>query len=262
MFGRRRPDFGLTTPSDYGKSHPKGFILSPHPGPFSPITELSTVRALRLRIILILLLAILAAPPVRAEFEGGLLRQTAAETRSTSAVEPAEEEPQDRRKQRDKEKKKTTFTMYSHGSGPDLLSLAAFYTVTSPYWVPAKALGDDGHHLGYFQSYPHQDYEGYMLKGSPEFPLGRLVSIRAAVEYDNDFHDLSRIGTKVLVEGSHRFGLDLQWNEYFDVITSELDAAPNAAGTHSGRTFAAPRSWGSSNRSRSAWRCSSPAPRS
>lgn len=73
-------------------------------------------------------------------------------------------------------------------------------------------------HPGYFSDYPYQYDFGYMLMGDEWYGVGKYKSVRASVEYASDFSRLSRIGTKLLVEGNRRWGLDTQWDEYFENV--------------------------------------------
>ncbi|RCS54706.1 hypothetical protein DTL42_06150 [Bremerella cremea] len=73
-------------------------------------------------------------------------------------------------------------------------------------------------HSEYFSDYPYQHDFGYMLVGDEWYGIGKFNSVRASVEYGSDFSGLSRIGTKVLVEGNRRWGLDTQWDEYFENV--------------------------------------------
>ncbi|MBI1246518.1 hypothetical protein GC197_01580 [bacterium] len=89
-------------------------------------------------------------------------------------------------------------------------------TVITTETVPQKAITPPG----YFSQYPYQYQFGYMLIGDEWYGIGKTSSIRGSVEYGNDFHDLSRIGTKLLVEGTSRWGLDMQWDEYFENVAT------------------------------------------
>jgi len=71
---------------------------------------------------------------------------------------------------------------------------------------------------GYFSDYPYQHEFGYMLMGDEWYGIGKTSSIRGSVEYGSDFQDLSRIGTKLLVEGTSKWGFDMQWDEYFENV--------------------------------------------
>ncbi|GAA4439533.1 hypothetical protein [Bremerella cremea] len=73
---------------------------------------------------------------------------------------------------------------------------------------------------GYFSDYPYQHEFGYMLMGDEWYGIGKTSSIRASVEHGNDFQDLTRIGTKLLVEGTSKWGLDMQWDEYFENLSA------------------------------------------
>jgi len=73
---------------------------------------------------------------------------------------------------------------------------------------------------GYFSDYPYQHEFGYMLMGDEWYGIGKTSSIRGSVEYGSDFRDLSRVGTKLLVEGTSRWGIDMQWDEYFENIAT------------------------------------------
>lgn len=75
----------------------------------------------------------------------------------------------------------------------------------------------------YFSDYPYQHDFGYMLMGDEWYGIGKFKSVRASVEYGSDFSGLSRIGTKVLIEGNRRWGIDTQWDEYFENVPGGTD---------------------------------------
>lgn len=100
------------------------------------------------------------------------------------------------------------------------LSIAA---ITSPWWGPHLALGDQFSAPSSFRDYPGQTDPGYMWIGEDWSATGKPYSVRASVEYDNDLEDLSRIGTKLLVETKQRWGIDTQWNQYFENRPGRVD---------------------------------------
>ena len=148
----------------------------------------------------------------------GLLRAATNETRT---VDPPSSSSDD---EPEHKKKKKSYSSSDDGDACDdadaQLTIMGLYAtgvvVTSPYWAPVQMLGDSQDQPGLFQRFPNDIASGYMLKGEEWSHLGKPLSIRASTEYETDFQDLSRIGTKLLVEGTGRWGIDTQWNEYFE----------------------------------------------
>ncbi|TWT32665.1 hypothetical protein [Blastopirellula retiformator] len=105
-------------------------------------------------------------------------------------------------------------------AGGVVLTLGA---LSSPWWGPHMALGDKFGVPSSFRDYPGQSTPGYMIIGEEWAERGKPYSVRTSVEYDNDFSDLSRIGTKLLVESKQRWGVDTQWNQYFENRPGRVD---------------------------------------
>jgi len=92
----------------------------------------------------------------------------------------------------------------------------AFWTVTSPVWLPKSLINDPTFGPGDFARYPYDgDLDGYMLPAaaseSPELASDRhawLVRLRG--EYGGAFDDLSRAGGQVLVDSASRWGIDTE----------------------------------------------------
>lgn len=155
----------------------------------------------------------------------GLLESAVNEAREP-APPPAGDAPVEQHKSKSKKSHHHDDCDDSSSSDSSLFIAGVFLTgvaVTSPWWGPHQALGDDFARPSSFQAYPGQLESGYLLLGEERAEMGKPYSVRASVEYDNDFHDLSRIGTKLLVEGKQRWGVDTQWNQYFENRPNNVD---------------------------------------
>jgi hypothetical protein len=109
--------------------------------------------------------------------------------------------------------------------------------VTSPWWLPHWAAGDQFDVPGYFPQFPYQPGPGYMIIGSldakldsncPE-DLRRLLTSsndrrtwagRFDLEYANEFDNLSRMGGHLLVSTTSRFELDLEASRFEEHLFS------------------------------------------
>jgi hypothetical protein len=87
-------------------------------------------------------------------------------------------------------------------------------TVTAPFWGPPVLIGDHYTEPGFFSHFPHEYGPGYMLIGPGEaFGLKGhrqpwAWAVRGRAEYGTDFDGLEWFGGQLLVEGTHRWGLD------------------------------------------------------
>jgi len=98
--------------------------------------------------------------------------------------------------------------------------LFVFMGVTSPFWAPHSALGDDFAVDGSFPQRPYQCGSGYMISptwpGCCELDFDRLRftprrwSGRLRADYGDDFGDLSRVGGHLLLSTTSRWGLDTE----------------------------------------------------
>jgi hypothetical protein len=86
--------------------------------------------------------------------------------------------------------------------------------ITSPFWAPAAALGDNYSQPGYFAHYPHQYDCGYMLI-DPLEAIGMegpcepySLAARARGEFGTSFDDLDWIGGRVQLDTRWRLGLE------------------------------------------------------
>jgi hypothetical protein len=98
--------------------------------------------------------------------------------------------------------------------------------VTSPFWAPAMAVGDDYAQPGYFAHYPYEYDVGYMLIDpveavgleGPRVPYSWAV--RARGEAGTGFDDLDWLGGRVQVDTRWRLGLESD----FRYVHQDLDA--------------------------------------
>lgn len=155
----------------------------------------------------------------------GLLDSAVYEAREPATPDAAPPQSQESAPKRKRGQHEDDCEPCSANSG-SLYAAGAFIVggaITSPWWGPHLALGDKFGVPSSFRHYPGQAEPGYMWIGDQTAAVGKPYSVRASVEYDNDFQDLSRIGTKLLVESKQRWGIDTQWNQYFENRPGRVD---------------------------------------
>lgn len=110
--------------------------------------------------------------------------------------------------------------------------------VTSPFWLPHLALGDDLAISRSFAHYPYEYDEGYLVIGQPAPPplesrglldrgLRRVLPSRSVqswagrlqVDWGGDCDDLERIDGHLLLSTASRFGLDSQVDYFRETAT-------------------------------------------
>jgi hypothetical protein len=103
------------------------------------------------------------------------------------------------------------------GEGMGALVAGGLATVTSPFWAPPLLLGDDYVAPAYFTPYPYSGmFPGFLSVnevGDPG-PLSNW-SVRGALEDGNDFRGLNRLGGRLVLDTTSRFGGLTNWN-YFN----------------------------------------------
>ncbi len=106
----------------------------------------------------------------------------------------------------------------------ELGGLFAAAAVTSPFWGPHKALGDDFEIDYLFPRFPYDHGPGYMTfdgwspggqePGSPDLECGmpqeRRWAARLSTEFADSFGDLDRIGGHLLLSTASRWGIDTE----------------------------------------------------
>lgn len=107
-----------------------------------------------------------------------------------------------------------------------LLGPPTFFAVSSPWWVPHAAVGDDMSVSVSFADYPYQaPVEGYLTRDAALFGQTDDWAARMSTEYATDFSGLERIGTDLLIENSSRFAFDAEFNSWIeDLPTGKEDA--------------------------------------
>jgi hypothetical protein len=105
--------------------------------------------------------------------------------------------------------------------GPELgIAVLAFAgaTVTSPIWVPCAVLGDDSSTDFYFPVFPYDGASGYLtsLRVPPET---RPWAARLSLECLDSFDHLERIGGRLLLSTTSRFGLDSQVDYFRETLS-------------------------------------------
>jgi hypothetical protein len=82
--------------------------------------------------------------------------------------------------------------------------------LTSPFWAPHAALGDDISQTGYFPEHPCENAEGSLLYDkSPKGAHDSLIVLQG--QYGDDFDDIFHANGRVLMEHSSRFGFDTEF---------------------------------------------------
>lgn len=106
----------------------------------------------------------------------------------------------------------------------ELLGPPILFTVSAPWWLPAAAVGDDYSMVPEFPHYPYEDGTDGFLVFNPEQDLvyqglgGRLTT-----EYGNDFSGLQRIGGRLQLDTQSRWGLDTEWNHWWEDVSGGRD---------------------------------------
>ncbi len=93
--------------------------------------------------------------------------------------------------------------------GDKFLGELALWGVTSPWWIPAAAMGDDYGRTAHFPRFPYDGVPGYLAIYTIP-PNTRRLASRFDVEYAGDFDNLTRVGGRLLLESSFRLGLDAE----------------------------------------------------
>ncbi len=89
------------------------------------------------------------------------------------------------------------------------LVFGTVFVASSPFWLPAKMIGDDYSSPAFFPRYPYQrPVEGHLMI-EPYVPRKpREWSGRFQVEYGGDFADMTAWNGALLLETTSRFGID------------------------------------------------------
>jgi hypothetical protein len=90
------------------------------------------------------------------------------------------------------------------------LSTAGLYIaggiLTSPFWAPHMALGDDFSNRDYFPHYPYDHTPGYLMDEMG--PSNRWIALRLDADYVESFDHLDLINGHFLISTTLRFELD------------------------------------------------------
>ncbi len=98
---------------------------------------------------------------------------------------------------------------------------AIFLAAAVPFWIPSKWVQDDYSATGYFPAYPYRDgIDGYLMI-EPWLPSeSSSFSLQLRTEYADDFDSISRIGTRMLLDTSTRFGIDGEVNHWRETLAA------------------------------------------
>jgi len=103
---------------------------------------------------------------------------------------------------------------FDDDNGEGFLLLAAGVAVTTPFWAPILMTHDNYSARGYFPEYPYQHgILGNMMLDDGRFPTKPFTwSMRARIAYSDNFSGSRRIDTSLFLEGTHRLGIDSEFN--------------------------------------------------
>jgi hypothetical protein len=105
----------------------------------------------------------------------------------------------------------------------ELIGNTLLFTVTAPWWGPRLAVGDDGLWAGFPPAPYALGHPGYLVI-DPIDPAGTDGwALRLSSEYGTDFDDLDRIGARLIVDTSSRFGFDTEWNQWIESTPAGTD---------------------------------------
>ncbi|MCA8993652.1 MAG: hypothetical protein KDA88_16810 [Planctomycetaceae bacterium] len=99
----------------------------------------------------------------------------------------------------------------------DIFGPPILFTITSPWWGPAAAIGDEYEDEADFLTYPYEfDRPGLLVIESAPPSDFDSWSMRVSTEYSTNFSDLHRIGERIQLDTSSRFGFDAEFSEWFE----------------------------------------------
>ncbi len=111
------------------------------------------------------------------------------------------------------------------GAVSTLTSKALFLGLSSPFWAPRAAIGDDTTDPGYFLRYPYlHDRDAALVAHQTSPEAHRSWMLRARGEYADDFDSLSRIGGSLLFDTASRWGLDSEFNNFREDLLGSRDS--------------------------------------
>ena len=98
--------------------------------------------------------------------------------------------------------------------------------VSSPFWLPASVLEQDGRTDTNFASFPYNhNHDGYLMFDTLEQDANRddPWAIRVLSEYGTDFDGLDRYGGRLMLDTSSRLGIDTEWNHWWEDLGPASD---------------------------------------
>jgi hypothetical protein len=177
-----------------------------------------------------LFVILLLAQPARVWSEGSLWQmredvRAAPASGSSDGNRDDDRDDDDRRKRRRHDPFCEDEDPWSELTGP--LFLAACYgaawVAASPFWAPAKLVGDNYDTRGTFALHPYRDdLDGFMVLEDVAHQESYIWSMRGRAEYADDFDDQLRFGGNLLLESAIRFGIDTSFDYRRESIASGI----------------------------------------
>lgn len=104
--------------------------------------------------------------------------------------------------------------------GPPVL-----FTLSAPWWGPHVMLQDDLSSWADFPSAPYADgLDGFLLINSAGPGPVKSWSSRLSLNFGHNFDDLSRIGSRLIVDTSRRLGFDTEWDQWIEQVPGGYDS--------------------------------------
>ncbi|MEX1230754.1 MAG: hypothetical protein WEB58_10970 [Planctomycetaceae bacterium] len=95
----------------------------------------------------------------------------------------------------------------------DLIGETILFAVASPGWVPHRLLADDLKNIADFPAYPYADgLPGSLVINGFDIPNTKPWVGQFTAEAGSDFSDVDRIGGRLQLDTSSRFGIDTEFN--------------------------------------------------
>lgn len=161
------------------------------------------------------------------------VRKSASGTDSQNKEDEEEERSQKkRRKRRSRENRDRDRVTITFGDSDDdddvslndLIGKGILFVAVSPWLLPPAMIGDQYSQDVELISFPYADnHDGYARRLNFDEQEFKTLGVRLTSEYGNDFSGLERIGGRLQLDTSSRFGIDTEWNHWREDVSNGVD---------------------------------------